>query len=306
MRFREKLQELSRSADMHDDMMGESPREHMEQDPSSPEVIEPAVNSNSNNNSPVDKVNFKEGGGGGGEYSKASTNLFNVRFRSHVRASSDTIVIDYAKAPATSNLTEVYATATNGATVSQRMPQGVKTAEPLEMDVQAVPKSPLSSRDQGKPHEAKEVPTLEVEDEFKIPSSPHRERGTSTISGGSRSPVSPRRKRETKTEGLAGTGSTVPVSRDKERAAISPTVGVTEVEIQTVPSGDVEKMASQSQGVDITLNGKSENQVPPAPGIQRMNVLNVPSGTGANKLSLDTDSNDPSRTSAMFDIGYDL
>lgn len=125
LRFREKLQELSRSADMHDDMMGESPRElelaEQQQDPTSPtgqdEMNENmtvtttgASNSNSNNNSPVERVSLKENGSG------RPANLFNVRFRSHVRASSDTTMITYTKTAATSKLTEVYATAKDTAT----------------------------------------------------------------------------------------------------------------------------------------------------------------------------------------------
>jgi hypothetical protein len=124
LRFREKLQELSRSADMHDDMMGESPREVelAEQDPNSPTAIDQdeandnvtvtttgaTTNSNLNNNSPVERVSLiKESGSG------RPANLFNVRFRSHVRASSDTTVIStYTKTATTSKLTKVYATAT--------------------------------------------------------------------------------------------------------------------------------------------------------------------------------------------------
>ena len=124
LRFREKLQELSRSADMHDDMMGESPRElelaEQQQDPTSPTgqdevnenmtVTTGASNSNSNNNSPVERVSLKENGSG------RPANHFNVRFRSHVRASSDTTMITYTKTAATSKLTEVYATAKDTAT----------------------------------------------------------------------------------------------------------------------------------------------------------------------------------------------
>ena len=128
LRFREKLQELSRSADMHDDMMGESPREvelaeqqqQEWEDPASPTAATTgqdegnddnatvtttgAVNSNSNNNSPVERVSLTKESG-------RPANLFNVRFRSHVRASSDTTVITtYTKTAATSKLTEVHAT----------------------------------------------------------------------------------------------------------------------------------------------------------------------------------------------------
>lgn len=108
---------------MHDDMMGESPRE-LELAEEEPATIPTgrdggnenvtattvgAANSNSNNNSPVERVGLlKESGGGGGR----PANLFNVRFRSHVRASSDTTMITYTtKGAAASKLTEVYATA---------------------------------------------------------------------------------------------------------------------------------------------------------------------------------------------------
>ena len=122
LRFREKLQELSRSADMHDDMMGESPRElelaEQQQDQTSPTgqdenmavTVTGAANSNSNNNSPVERASLKESASG------RPATLFSGRFRSHIRASSDTTTITYTKTAATSKLTEVCATAKDTAT----------------------------------------------------------------------------------------------------------------------------------------------------------------------------------------------
>ena len=151
LRFREKLQELSRSADMHDDMMGESPRElelaEQQQDPTSPtgqdEVNENmtvtttgANNSNSNNNSPVERVSLKENGSG------RPTNLFNVQFRSHVRASSDTTMITYTKTAATSKLTEVYAMAKDTATpTTTRRETGMELGPEISMQVEGIGES---------------------------------------------------------------------------------------------------------------------------------------------------------------------
>lgn len=142
LRFREKLQELSRSADMHDDMMGESPREHelaaeQQQDSASPDRDEydntvattEAGNSNSNNNSPVDRVSLKDTDGDRG--GSRPSNLFNVQFRSHIRASSDTSMLTaYTKSVATSKLTEVYATAKDAAN-----PTTPRTERGMESDV---------------------------------------------------------------------------------------------------------------------------------------------------------------------------
>lgn len=145
LRFREKLQELSRSADMHDDMMGESPREmelaeQEREDPTSPTATGQdegnddnamvtttgAANSNSNNNSPVERVSLiKESGSGSGR----PANVFNVRFRSHVRASSDTTMITtFTKTAATSKLSEVHATAKD--TAAPTTPSRVTGMEP--------------------------------------------------------------------------------------------------------------------------------------------------------------------------------
>ena len=125
---------------MHDDMMGESPRElelaEQQQDPTSPTgqdetndsttVTTGAANSNSNNNSPVERVNLKESGTG------RPANLFNVRFRSHVRASSDTTMISYTKTAATSKLTEVYAVAKDTATpTTPRKETGMELGPPV-------------------------------------------------------------------------------------------------------------------------------------------------------------------------------
>ena len=134
LRFREKLQELSCSADMHDDMMGESPREYAEQDSSSPHetvvVNEVATNTNSNNNSPVDTVNLREG-----EKYHQTTSLFSARFRSHVRASSDTTTITYTKASATSKLTEARASAKDATPTTSRRE---KTTPAINPDLETV------------------------------------------------------------------------------------------------------------------------------------------------------------------------
>ena len=104
---------------MHDDMMGESPQEHIEQDPTGTDatatmdnepatISEVATNTNSNNNSPVEGTSLKEGDRQVGRPSS----LFNIQFKSHVRASSDTTAITYTKtATAPSKLTEVHAMA---------------------------------------------------------------------------------------------------------------------------------------------------------------------------------------------------
>ena len=134
LRFREKLQELSRSTDMHDDMMGESPRElelAEQQDPPSPSdetnddtmATTGAANSNSNNNSPVERISLKDN-------DRRPANLFNVRFSSHVRASSDTTTIAYAKTAATSKLTEVHATTKDTATPTTATQRGMELEPP--------------------------------------------------------------------------------------------------------------------------------------------------------------------------------
>lgn len=128
LRFREKLQELSRSADMHDDMMGESPREHTEQEtsPSPDETAavgnEAGANTNSNNNSPVDSVSLlKEGER---HQTTRPSLLFNAKFRSHVRASSDTTTITYnSETLATSKLAEVHTSKNVSGGVRNPVPQ---------------------------------------------------------------------------------------------------------------------------------------------------------------------------------------
>lgn len=143
LRFREKLQELSRSADMHDDMMGESPREHAEQDSSSPHetvvVNEAVTNTNSNNNSPVDTVNLREG-----ERHQTSS-LYSARFRSHVRASSDTTTITYTKAPASSKLTEAHAPAKDASPTPHRQ-NAIPTVETETVTTSRAPTSPNGER----------------------------------------------------------------------------------------------------------------------------------------------------------------
>lgn len=129
---------------MHDDMMGESPRElelaEQQQDPTSPTetnenvtVTTGAANSNLNNNSPVERVSLKENGTG------RPANLFNVRFRSHVRASSDTTMITYTKTAATSKLTEVYAMAKDTATpTTPHKETGMELGPAISVEVEGV------------------------------------------------------------------------------------------------------------------------------------------------------------------------
>ena len=290
LRFREKLQELSCSADMHDDMMGESPREHSdEQDSSSPpgETAgnEQSANTNSNNNSPVDTVNLKER-----TSHTRPTMLFGAQFRGHVRASSDTSTI--TKTSATSKLTEVHVPSKDVTSVeieaAKRTSPSRKTETPT-IQIKGEPNRLTSpSGERGRPTGEEEVGAHEP------PLSPHRKRGTPSIDRKRvpKSPVSPRRKRAMESESSL------------ESTVRSPTAtgGIPMVEIDNPPERE---QVIHSQG-DVP-NGNIGVQ-PPAPGVQN---LNVPKGKATDKHSLDTDSMESStdstdRKSAIVDIGYDF
>ena len=90
LRFKEKLQSLSQSADMHENMMAESPMEQDLDSDAGERIIE---NTNANNNSPRPNVSGRLDSKNKAMSSEKHTDRVKMRLKTHVRAISDTTTI---------------------------------------------------------------------------------------------------------------------------------------------------------------------------------------------------------------------